>query len=195
MDLAEVGLRIALGAELPELVLCRRVFRSVRRRDGTLAIARGIAVQARVNTETLSADGGCSGRRGTLTWILPPTGPGIRVDTFGWPGLESVPVRFAAGQVIVHTRAADFGVCRRKAATALNGFAISGVDTNIAVLLSISVRRRVQLMRRICRTANRTYGTGGGRGPVVDAAAGTCSMRTPDRSGRRPRRPGRRCHR
>ena len=131
------GLRIALGAELAELSLPQGV--SARSGDvtGTLAMARGIAVQARVNTETLSADGEVFGSSGTLTGFCPPTGPGIRVDTFGRPGLE-IGTRYDSllAKVIVHTRAADFGRAAARPPP-LNGFAISGVDTNIAVLLSI----------------------------------------------------------
>ena len=184
VDLVEVGLRIALGAELAELSLPQGV--SARSGDvtGTPAMARGIAVQARVNTETLSADGEVFGSSGTLTGFCPPTGPGIRVDTFGRPGLE-IGTRYDSllAKVIVHTRAADFGVCRRKAATALNGFAISGVDTNIAVLLSIlsdeefnSGPVTTSYLQRHSGESARTA-PAVGAGPVVDAAAGDVLVR------------------
>ena len=44
---------------------------------------RGFAVQVRINMETMDADGRRAAGGGTLTAFDLPSGPGVRVDTFG----------------------------------------------------------------------------------------------------------------
>src|SRR5690606_19931670 len=75
LDLIALQLRIAAGATLAELGIAKAP-----------PPARGTAVQVRVNMETLAADGSVRPGGGTLTAFEPPTGPGIRVDTFGYAG-------------------------------------------------------------------------------------------------------------
>ena len=52
---------------------------------------RGHAVQARVNMETMTADGATLPAGGVLAAFDPPTGPGIRTDTFGYAGYATSP--------------------------------------------------------------------------------------------------------
>ena len=60
---------------------------------------RGHAVQARVNLETMAADGSAKPAGGTLSVFEPPSGPGVRVDGFGYAGYRTErPVRQPAGQ-------------------------------------------------------------------------------------------------
>ncbi len=184
VDLVEAGLRIALGAGIAELSLPQGVSARPGSVSGTPAAARGIAVQARVNTETMSADGEVLGSSGTLTGFCPPTGPGIRVDTFGRPGL-AIGARYDSllAKVIVHTRGADFGACCRKAAGALTDFTISGVETNIAALQSVLVDGEftsgpvttAYLQRRIGDIA--AAAPASRPEPVVDAATGDTVVR------------------
>ncbi len=75
LDLVELALRVASGATLDSFGL-----------PGVAA--RGVAVQARVNTETLQADGTLRPGGGVLSRFQPPSGPGIRVDTHGYGGYE-----------------------------------------------------------------------------------------------------------
>ncbi|MCX5043847.1 ATP-grasp domain-containing protein [Aldersonia sp. NBC_00410] len=125
IDLVAVGLRIALGDELTALELPRHT-------------ARGTAVQARVNMETMSADGSVIATTGTLQAFTPPTGPGVRVDTFGRVGLSPSP-RFDSllAKVIVHTPAESLATAARKADAALAEFVIDGVPTNLEFLRAI----------------------------------------------------------
>src|SRR6185312_11411533 len=77
LDLVELGLRIADGASLADLALA--------------ATPSGVAVQARVNAETLRPDGTLLPGDGTLSRFQPPAGRGVRVDTAGYPGYTVSP--------------------------------------------------------------------------------------------------------
>ncbi|MFC6009867.1 acetyl-CoA carboxylase family protein [Nocardia lasii] len=136
-DLVAVQLAIASGKSFDELALPPGICSDGTDTDGTLAAADGIAIQARVNMETMAADGSAVPTAGTLTTFAPPTGPGIRVDTFGRPGLTPSP-RYDSllAKVIVRTRG-DFPTAARKAATALGEFGIEGIGTNIAFLREV----------------------------------------------------------
>jgi acetyl/propionyl-CoA carboxylase alpha subunit/acetyl-CoA carboxylase carboxyltransferase component len=125
VDLVAVQLAIAAGASLADLGL-----------DGQPAAApRGMALQLRVNTETIGPDGAVRPAAGTLAAFDLPAGPGIRVDTAGYAGYATNP-RFDSllAKVIVSTPRPDLGEVIRRASRALREFRISGVDTNVAFL-------------------------------------------------------------
>ncbi len=65
---------------------------------------RGFAIQLRVNTEKMGADGSARPTGGTLTAFEPPSGPGVRIDTRGYAGYTTNP-RFDSllAKVIVHS--------------------------------------------------------------------------------------------
>ncbi|OBI19348.1 carbamoyl-phosphate-synthetase, partial [Mycobacterium sp. E2327] len=102
---------------------------------GEPAARRGIAIQARVNMETFAADGSVVPAAGTLTVFSPPSGPGVRVDTYGRPGLVTSP-RYDSllAKVITHVRGTSWPAAVRKARTALGEFGVEGVRTNIGLL-------------------------------------------------------------
>ena len=74
VDLVQLQLRLAQGATLASLGFA------------SPPAAHGHAVQARVNMETMTADGETMPSGGVLTAFDPPTGPGLRTDTFGYAG-------------------------------------------------------------------------------------------------------------
>src|SRR5689334_1070338 len=122
LDLVEVGLRIADGATL-----------------GTLALAatpRGVAVQARVNAETLRPDGTLLPGDGTLNRFQPPAGRGVRVDTAGYPGYTVSP-RHDSLLAKVITSGGTLEEAARRAVRALNEFDIAGVPANTALLRAV----------------------------------------------------------
>ncbi|MGV9671747.1 carboxyl transferase domain-containing protein [Gordonia sp. NPDC003504] len=138
IDLVEVGLRVAEGCALDELGLPAGVTAVGDQVSGTVASSHGIAIQARINTETIGPDAATTPDSGALTVFSPPTGPGIRVDTYGRPGLVISP-RYDSllAKVIGHVRHDDFAAAVRKVDAALADFAIDGVSTTIAVLRAV----------------------------------------------------------
>ncbi len=91
LDLVAVQLAIARGGSYYQLGLPAGTASDGSEVIGEPAAHRGIAIQARVNTETLAAGGAVMPAAGTLTVFLPPSGPGVRVDTYGRPGLNITP--------------------------------------------------------------------------------------------------------
>jgi acetyl/propionyl-CoA carboxylase alpha subunit len=135
VDLVAVQLAIAGGASYYELGLPAGIASDGSEVIGEPAARRGIAIQARVNTETFAADGSVVPAAGTLTVFSPPSGPGVRVDTYGRPGLVTSP-RYDSllAKVITHVRGTSWPAAVRKARTALGEFGVEGVPTNIGFL-------------------------------------------------------------
>jgi pyruvate carboxylase len=75
LDLVGLQLAVASGRTLAELGLM-----------DTPPSVNGVALQARVNLETMAADGTARPSGGTLAAYEPPAGPGVRVDGFGYAG-------------------------------------------------------------------------------------------------------------
>ncbi|HEY9303884.1 MAG TPA: carboxyl transferase domain-containing protein, partial [Mycobacterium sp.] len=138
IDLVAVQLRIASGASFHQLRLPAGIVADGKEVVGAPAAVRGIAIQTRVNMETLAPDGSVIPTAGTLTVFSPPSGPGVRVDTFGRPGLTPSP-RYDSllAKVITRVRGSSFSAALRKAQTALAEFGIEGIRTNIGFLQEI----------------------------------------------------------
>ncbi|GAF42347.1 acetyl-CoA carboxylase family protein [Rhodococcus wratislaviensis] len=138
IDLVAVQIDIARGADFGDLVLPDGISAVGLDTSGVPAVARGIAVQARVNMETMRPDGQAVPAAGTLSVFSPPTGPGVRVDTYGRPGLSPSP-RYDSllAKVIVHSRGPSFSAAVRKTDAALAEFVVEGVPTNIGFLRAI----------------------------------------------------------
>jgi acetyl/propionyl-CoA carboxylase alpha subunit len=143
VDLVAVSLAIAGGASFDELDLPAGIDSSDTGRRP--AAAHGIAIQTRVNMETIDADGCVVPAAGTLTVFSPPSGPGVRVDTFGRPGFTPSP-RYDSllAKVITHVHGTSFPAAVRKARTALAEFAIEGIRTNIGLLRELLSEPRLQ---------------------------------------------------
>ncbi len=128
IDLVRTQLRLADGASLADLGLTSSV--------GAAPV--GFAIQARVNTERIGADGQVHAATGTVRGFRPPGGPGVRVDTHAEAGLR-VDGRFdpLLAKIVTRTRHGDFASAAAQAARALAELAVDGVDTNAAVLGAI----------------------------------------------------------
>ncbi len=131
VDLVQMQLQLAAGRSLAELGL---------QQDQTPQ-PRGFALQVRVNMETMGADGSVKPGGGALTAFEPPSGPGVRVDSFGYVGYRTSP-RFDSllAKVIVHTKSTKFSDVAAKAYRALCEFKIEGVPTNTLFLQSLLQR-------------------------------------------------------
>ena len=125
LDLVQIQLQLALGASLAELQL----------QQHRIPAPQGFAIQARINMETLQADGSIKPGGGCLRMFDLPGGPGVRVDSCGYTGYHTNP-RYDSllAKLIVHSRSAEFAVALTKASRALEECRIDGVPTNLALL-------------------------------------------------------------
>ena len=128
LDLVQAQLGIAGGRSLAELGLTQE----------QIPAARGFAIQARVNLETLSADGRVRPAAGTITAFEPPTGPGVRTDTYGYTGYTTNPAFDSLlAKVVGHSPSPNFADAVRRTSRALGEFRLAGVATNIPFLRNL----------------------------------------------------------
>ena len=127
IDLVQLQLQLAQGRSLAELGCAQ----------ADIPKPRGFAVQARVNMETMQADGSTRPSGGTIAAFDVPAGPGVRVDTFGYTGYTTSPnFDSLLAKVIVHSPG-DFASALRRTDRALGDFRIEGVATNIPFLRAL----------------------------------------------------------
>src|SRR4029453_16272295 len=109
---------------------------------------RGFAVQARVNAETMAPDGQVRPASGVLATFEPPTGPGIRVDSYGYAGYRINP-RFDSllAKVVGRVTAGSVTDALARTARALDEFTVEGVSTNLPVLRRLLRLPDVHAMR------------------------------------------------
>lgn len=138
VDLVAVQFAVAGGTSFDGLGLPDGVTAQGSMVGGQPAAARGIAIECRVNAETVTADGAVLPGAGTLTAFTPPNGPGVRVDTYGRCGLV-IGARYDSllAKVITHVNGASWPAALRKAQTALGEFTVAGVATNIGMLQAV----------------------------------------------------------
>ena len=145
VDLVAVQLAVAGGASYYELGLPAGIASDGDEVIGEPAARRGIAIQARVNMETFARDGSVLPSAGTLSAFSPPTGPGVRVDTYGRPGLVlSSRYDSLLAKVITHVNGSSLHAAVRKTRTALAEFSIEGVRTNISFLRELLSDSQIQ---------------------------------------------------
>lgn len=135
-DLVKTQLRIAAGCRLSDLPLLR----------GPAPPPSGCAIQLRINAESISKDGEIEAAGGTLDTFDPPLGPGIRVDTCGYPGY-GVPAGFDSLLAKLVCHGETYPESLRKAYRALCEFRIEGVRTNIPLLQNLLVHPDVSANR------------------------------------------------
>ena len=124
VDLVAAQLALAAGASLAELGL------HAGRRAGA---ARHAPCRRASTWRRWRADGTARPAGGTLSAFEPPSGPGVRVDTFGYAGYRTSPqLRLAARQGDRARPSADLADAAAKTLRALCEFRIEGVATNIA---------------------------------------------------------------
>ncbi|QPF86616.1 carbamoyl-phosphate synthase large subunit [Bradyrhizobium genosp. L] len=125
VDLVRAQLAVAAGATLSSLGLAQ----------SAVPLPRGYAMQLRVNMEVMDETGATRPTGGTLSVFDLPSGPGVRVDTFGYSGYRtSAAFDSLLAKVIVHSPSPKWPDVVHKAARALREFRIGGVATNIPLL-------------------------------------------------------------
>ena len=133
LDLVRIQLQIAAGKTLIDLGL----------RQSDVETPRGHAVQVRVNLETMGADGSAKPAGGLLSAFEPPSGPGIRVDGYGYAGYRtSTRYDSLLAKLIVHS-AGGLSRAVAKAYRALSEFRIEGSASNIGFLQSLLAQPQV----------------------------------------------------
>jgi acetyl/propionyl-CoA carboxylase alpha subunit/acetyl-CoA carboxylase carboxyltransferase component len=127
VDLVATQLAIARGATLADVGL-----------DGEPPATRGVAVQVRVNTEQMKADGTALPKGGTLSAFEAPAGPGLRTDTHGYTGYTPSPAFDSLlAKLIAHAPAGDAAAALARARRGLAEFRIEGVPTNASFLWAL----------------------------------------------------------
>jgi acetyl/propionyl-CoA carboxylase alpha subunit/acetyl-CoA carboxylase carboxyltransferase component len=107
------------------------------------ASPRGNAIQWRVNMETMTADGSAKPGGGTLSAFEPPSGSGVRVDTYGYAGYRTNPnFDSLIAKVIVHGASFDESLARSD--RALAAFRLEGAPSNIPFLRALLADPAVQ---------------------------------------------------
>ena len=128
IDLVQAQFAVADGATLGSLGLAQAY----------IPKPRGFAIQLRVNMEVMDESGATKPTGGTLSMFDLPSGPGVRVDTFGYSGYKtSAAFDSLLAKVIVHSPAGKWPDAVQKASRALREFRIGGVATNIPFLAAI----------------------------------------------------------
>jgi len=128
IDLVQAQLAVADGATLGSLGLAQ----------GYIPRPRGYAIQLRVNMEVMDETGATKPTGGTLSMFDLPSGPGVRVDTFGYSGYKtSAAFDSLLAKVIVHSPGGGWPAAVQKASRTLREFRIGGVATNIPFLAAV----------------------------------------------------------
>ncbi|HEV2579358.1 MAG TPA: biotin carboxylase N-terminal domain-containing protein, partial [Ktedonobacteraceae bacterium] len=126
VDLVKTQLLLAAGSSLAEIGM---------QAGGTVT---GCSVQARINMETLDSAANAHPSAGTLTAFEPPTGPGVRVDTFAYSSYTPSQ-RFDSllAKVIASVPSGGYAEALARAYQALCEFRIEGIQTNIPFLQNL----------------------------------------------------------
>jgi len=125
VDLVKAQLLLAGGASLAD--------------TGVLeATPRGHAIQLRINMETMTPDGSARPGGGTLTAFEPPSGRGVRVDTYGYAGYRTNPnFDSLLAKLIVHSPSPAFADVLARSERALASFRLEGAPSNIGFLRAL----------------------------------------------------------
>jgi len=128
VDLVLAQLLLSEGATLEEAGL---------RPAPELALSRGFVIEARVNLETMSADGSVVPASGTLTRFEPPTGPRVRVDTSGYTGYAPSPAYDSLLAKVIVGPIEGFGDAVDATQRAVAEFRLDGTASNLAFLRAL----------------------------------------------------------
>jgi len=131
VDLVQSQILLAAGASLADLNF------------ETAPDCDGMAVQLRLNMETLKADGSTTPSAGTLSAYEPASGPGIRVDGCGYAGYAVSPAYDSLLAKLIVT-GADYASVLQRARRALKQTRIEGVQSNLPLLQALLASDAVQ---------------------------------------------------
>ncbi len=103
------------------------------------------SLQMRINMEIMDRSGNVIPSSGRLNTYEIPSGPGIRVDGYGYSGYNTNPAFDSLlAKLIVTSHSDKYGNAVARARRALEEFRIDGVKTNIPLLLNLLARQEVK---------------------------------------------------
>lgn len=121
VDLVQAQLRLARGEDLENLAVPSR---------------SRYSIQSRVNMEVMNEDGSTKPTGGTLRRFDAPTGPNVRVDTYGYQGYTTNP-NFDSLLAKVVCSGESFEAALNRSRRALAQFVVEGVSTNREFLIAL----------------------------------------------------------
>ena len=128
LDLVSSQIKISQGKTLKQLKLDQK----------NILKPSGFAIQSRVNMETIDSQGNAKPTGGTFSKFDLPSGPGVRVDTYGYSGYETNPLFDSLiAKVITYSPTDTYSKGLKRNYRALCEFGIEGVGTNIGLLKNI----------------------------------------------------------
>ncbi|HEY7900198.1 MAG TPA: carboxyl transferase domain-containing protein [Caulobacteraceae bacterium] len=130
LDLVQMQIRLAGGESLSDLGL------------SAAPAPNGFAVEARINLETLASDGSLTPAGGQIEAYEPPSGPGVRVDGYGWAGYVAGP-QFDPLLAKVIGSGPTLAAATGRTERALAEFRLEGVESNIPLLRALLRRPEV----------------------------------------------------
>ena len=134
IDLVKAQLAIAQGQSLKAIGL----------EQAQIPQPDGFAVQARINLETLTAEGDVLPGGGTLSQFSIPSGPGIRIDTYGYAGYRTNPAFDSMiAKLIAHVPGGSFEQSLKRLGLALDEFEITGAPSTIGLHKALISRAEV----------------------------------------------------
>ncbi|MDQ2858963.1 MAG: carbamoyl-phosphate synthase large subunit [Candidatus Eremiobacteraeota bacterium] len=138
IDLVQTQLRIAAGEP----------FETLGWLEASAREPRGFAVQARVNMETMTPSGDALPSGGTLQVFEMPSGPGVRVDTFGLGGYATSPsFDSLLAKIIVRSDSPNLAAAFTRLSRALSECRVTGVATNVPFLSKLAEHPVVRMGR------------------------------------------------
>ncbi len=128
LDLVRAQIEIASGEQLGELKL----------RQDDVPPPNGFAIQARVNLETVTPQGEVRPGAGLLHAFAPPTGPGLRTDTYGQVGYATSPhFDSLVAKLIAHVPGGGYGQALARLRRGLDEFILEGAPSNLGFLKAL----------------------------------------------------------
>ena len=133
VDLVRTQIEIAGGKSLDELGL-----------SGNTAHPRFYSMQLRINMETINEAGNVTPENGNISVYEVSSGPGIRVDGYGYSGYQVNPsFDSLLAKLIVTSHSPSYGDVVARACRALAEFRVEGVRTNIPFLRALLSRPEI----------------------------------------------------
>ncbi len=125
VDIVAAQIELAAGASLVDLGLSEA------------PLVRGAAIQARVNMERIADDGTVVPTGGVIEAFEAPTGPGVRVDAFGYRGYRTTPRYDSLLAKVIASSPRGVDAAADRLLRALAEFRIDGVETNLDFLANL----------------------------------------------------------